>query len=297
MPLMNCARAIAGTVLILCLTGYSAARADVPTSYLIAQCSTERADFITKFPTAHTADLPEQSLQVITEMFVMLPAKDPAHDYDFDIRLFQERAANAADAFDASNERLRLCYTRTVLGYLRKSGPAASPRSTALTTPSPSKSAPSFAPSSSSSSGSGMKSGSGRYMNEPPSPADIVEGQKALDEIDRLENAARDYVKGGEEEGEDASACLKQVSDGTNGVRLINGCPYEIEALWCTEGVDCKPTFSNQKTLGTRPEDYISAASDAGDNPYIRFGACRGHLTIHHNGMPPLRYYCTKEKS
>lgn len=141
----------------------------------------------------------------------------------------------------------------------------------------------------------GPRAANGRYYSEQPSPAVIAEGQKTLDELDRLALAARDYVNGGDEEGEDAKDCLQPVNDDTNGLRLVNACPYAIEAVWCTEGVDCRPTFSNQKYMH-RPEDYISPPSRAADDAYIRSGACRGHLTIHQNGMPALRYYCTKEK-
>jgi hypothetical protein len=136
-------------------------------------------------------------------------------------------------------------------------------------------------------------------LNEPPSAAGFVEGQKAS-EVERLENGARDYVKGGEEEGEDAKDCVKlEYSSDGSGAKLVNDdgkCPGLIDVIWCTEGLDCKPTFSNGNTLGGPGRySYVQGTSGDNRNALVRWGACRGAHTIRQNGMEPLHYYCTKE--
>jgi hypothetical protein len=136
----------------------------------------------------------------------------------------------------------------------------------------------------------------------PVPPDVVVAGQQAIDELERLANGARDYVQGSEQEGEDAADCVKLLPspDGYQAAKLIvdeGKCPYRVEVIWCTEGLDCKPTFSNQSTIGPGPDKYVKVSGTSGVNrsAFVRWGACRGANTIHQNGMPTLHYYCTKE--
>jgi hypothetical protein len=119
-------------------------------------------------------------------------------------------------------------------------------------------------------------------------------GMKVLDtELDRFENGAREYVQ--ETEGKDAKGCVGIVWGGYyDGAKLINTCSFPIEAFWCVDGVDCKPTFSNQSTIGITPNSYSYAmgTSKEGYGRLVRYGACVAGDDIEYRRLPPFQYRC-----
>lgn len=96
-----------------------------------------------------------------------------------------------------------------------------------------------------------------------------------------------------EEEGQDATVCLKPVPsiDGTSDTQLVNECAFEVNALWCAEGVDCKPYFSNNHNFFAKGAYPVQGTAGASRTVY--YAGCRGIDSI--RGSPNgFMYQCRK---
>jgi hypothetical protein len=98
-----------------------------------------------------------------------------------------------------------------------------------------------------------------------------------------------------DEVGTDAKQCLEVRLFGgpTDENRLYNVCSYEVAGMWCAEGYDCKPSFTNMHNFEPGKSYTIQGTDREGQNRMVYYGGCRGKDSIH--GSPrTFAYYCKK---
>lgn len=129
--------------------------------------------------------------------------------------------------------------------------------------------------------------------------AGIAEGmaalEDALDGFEAAQAAGKEWKPPEPDQGEDASGCLtpKSPVDPRDFVRLVNTCPYRIEALWCVVDHDCKPSYTNMHTFEVGDSYKIYGTEDGNNAREIRWAACKGKNTI--GGRPNFLHVCSKE--
>lgn len=75
--------------------------------------------------------------------------------------------------------------------------------------------------------------------------------------------------------------------------RLFNGCSFSVEAVWCTENIDCNDgRFTNRGTIYSMQGRTVQGGNSGNT---VRWGACRGVNTIstHETTAYSWEYYCT----
>lgn len=98
-----------------------------------------------------------------------------------------------------------------------------------------------------------------------------------------------------DEAGTDAKQCLEVRLFGgpTDENQLHNVCSYWVSGMWCAEGYDCKPSFTNMHNFEPGKGYTIQGTDREGQNRMVYYGGCQGKDSIH--GSPRrFAYYCKK---
>lgn len=74
----------------------------------------------------------------------------------------------------------------------------------------------------------------------------------------------------------DAVDCLELVALNDAG-SLHNTCAFTVEAVWCVEGHDCRPSYSNMWSIGP---DRMYPVNGTRGGGYVHWGACRGANSV-----------------
>jgi hypothetical protein len=100
--------------------------------------------------------------------------------------------------------------------------------------------------------------------------------------------------------GENAVSCLNPVPKLNGGDdKVENVCDFRIQVVWCVEGVDCNPTFSNTNDMSgwkdkLKPAPYLLISGTSGSKPpFVNYGACKGGgSVVVDRGSKDMTYGC-----